>query len=115
MTCLYNKYPTLEEGIDVSFDKSSSNHRIVDFTDLGIVHDGLTNKFIQCFGDPRNWAKNWGIGMHDTELDVMKILGNYYGIEKPIGYITSGGTEGNLAGIWWCKRYLTIRSKVSVR
>ncbi len=53
--------------------------------------------------------------MHDCELDVMKTLGNYFGIEKPIGYITSGGTEGNLAGIWWCKRYLTIRSKVSVR
>lgn len=46
MTSLYNKYPTLEDGIDISFDKTSTNHKVVDFTDLGIVHDGITNKFI---------------------------------------------------------------------
>lgn len=42
------------------------------------------------------------------------MIGRYFGIEKPVGYIASGGTEGNLAGIWWGKRYLRIRSKAGI-
>jgi glutamate/tyrosine decarboxylase-like PLP-dependent enzyme len=49
--------------------------------------------------------------LNECEVEVIKIVGRYFGIEKPVGYIASGGTEGNLAGIWWGKRYLRIRGK----
>jgi glutamate/tyrosine decarboxylase-like PLP-dependent enzyme len=37
-------------------------------------------------------------------------MGKVMGIENPAGYVTSGGTEGNMACLWWCRLYL---SKVS--
>jgi len=40
------------------------------------------------------------------EVEVLRIIGKYFKVEDPAGYITSGGTEGNLAGIWWSKLYL---------
>jgi hypothetical protein len=45
MTSLYNKYPTIEEGIDISFEKTDSNYKIIDFTSIGILPDSLANQF----------------------------------------------------------------------
>ena len=35
------------------------------------------------------------------EREVIAILGNYLNIKSPTGYVTSGGTEGNMAALWW--------------
>jgi len=37
-------------------------------------------------------------------------MGKLLGIPNVTGYMSSGGTEGNLAGIWWCKTNLTSRT-----
>lgn len=34
------------------------------------------------------------------EYEVIHMLGELYGINQPDGYLTSGGTEGNIVGIW---------------
>lgn len=34
------------------------------------------------------------------EYEILQMLGGLYGIINPDGYITSGGTEGNIVGIW---------------
>lgn len=39
------------------------------------------------------------------EYEVLHMLGELYGIDEPDGYLTSGGTEGNIVGIW-CGRNL---------
>ena len=46
------------------------------------------------------------------EREIIGILANYYGLEKDDarGYVTTGGTEGNFAGLWWSRRYLINRS-----
>lgn len=38
-------------------------------------------------------------------------MGKLMGIQDAAGYMSSGGTEGNLAAIWWCKTNLTSKSK----
>lgn len=111
MTALYNNFPTLKEGIDISFKKTANNYKVLNFGDVGIVPGSLCDKFLMCLGDPKIWNMNEGYGLHDCENEVIRMLGKHLEIEKPVGYITSGGTEGNLAGVWWCKRYLTIRCR----
>lgn len=39
------------------------------------------------------------------EYEVLHMLGELYDINEPDGYLTSGGTEGNIVGIW-CGRNL---------
>lgn len=34
------------------------------------------------------------------EYEILQMLGSLYGITNPDGYITSGGTEGNIVGTW---------------
>lgn len=42
-------------------------------------------------------------------------MGKLLGIPNVSGYITSGGTEGNLAAIWWCKNNLLSKSKNQIQ
>lgn len=42
-------------------------------------------------------------------------MGRILGIPNVAGYLTSGGTEGNLAAIWFCKNNLVGRSQKLIR
>ena len=42
-------------------------------------------------------------------------MGKLLGIPNVTGYMSSGGTEGNLAGIWWCKTNLTTRCEPIIK
>jgi len=37
-------------------------------------------------------------------------MGKLLGIRDVAGLMSSGGTEGNLAAIWWCKTNLVSRT-----
>ena len=37
MTSLYNDYASIEEGIEISFEKTATNHKIIDFSSIGIM------------------------------------------------------------------------------
>lgn len=52
---------------------------------------------------------NLGSKTRKMEYEVLHMLGGLYGIDEPEGYITSGGTEGNIVGIW-CGRNLLSKS-----
>lgn len=41
------------------------------------------------------------------EYEVINMLGELYGINEPDGYLTSGGTEGNIVGIWTGRNLLS--------
>lgn len=52
---------------------------------------------------------NLGSKTRKMEYEVLHMLGELYGIDEPDGYLTSGGTEGNIVGIW-CGRNLLSKS-----
>lgn len=46
----------------------------------------------------------------DCEKRLIEMLGNLYGDATVDGYVTSGGTEGNIMGVWIGKYYLSASS-----
>ena len=107
---MYNKYPNLEQ-IETTFNHTSPdgtyNYKIVDNQQIGIIPESLADTYNHCSGDPTN---------HDSkernphEQEVIEIMGKLLGIPNVAGYLTSGGTEGNLAAIWFCKNNLIGKS-----
>ena len=112
ITALYNKHETLDK-IDTTFspknDDGSRNYKIVDSSNIGIIPGSLADTFNFCYGDPSDPNVAW---RNPHERQVIEIMGKLLGIPNVSGYMTSGGTEGNLAAIWWCKMNLVTRSKV---
>jgi len=65
---------------------------------------------------------NWNnIGMHTMkkvfargtrklEQEVIYMLGDLFGTQKVDGYVTQGGTEGNLMGLWLARNYLRAKT-----
>ena len=50
--------------------------------------------------------------LDEIEQDSINVISKYLGANEGevLGYITSGGTEGNLASLWYSKRYLINQS-----
>lgn len=96
-------YPTNLDG--------TRNYKIVDSSMLGIIPGSLADTFNFCYGDPSDPKVTW---RNPHERDVIEIMGKLMGIQDVSGYMTSGGTEGNLAAIWWCKTNLLSKSKTKL-
>lgn len=81
---------------------------IVDNQVLGIQPDSLANVLLNNVGDPFKDSETSLMEVKKHEREIIKIFENYYGFGKneARGYVTTGGTEGNFAGLWWSKRYL---------
>lgn len=81
---------------------------IVDNKILGINPDSLANILLNNVGDPFKDSETSLMEVKRHERRLIAILENYYGLGKneARGYVTTGGTEGNFAGLWWSKRYL---------
>lgn len=75
---------------------------------LGIKPDSLANILLNNVGDPFKDSETSLMEVKKHEREVIGILEKFYGIEKgeARGYVTTGGTEGNFASLWWSKRYL---------
>lgn len=43
------------------------------------------------------------------ESEVIAMLGDLYGLNEADGYITSGGTEGNILGVWIARNYFSAQ------
>lgn len=81
---------------------------IVDNESLGILPGSLANILINNVGDPFKDSETSLMEVKKHERELIYILEKYYGLKKgdARGYVTTGGTEGNFAGLWWSKRYL---------
>lgn len=81
---------------------------IVDNRILGIQPDSLANVLLNNVGDPFKDSETSLMEVKKHERELITILEQYYGLAKneARGYVTTGGTEGNFASIWWSKRYL---------
>ena len=66
---------------------------------------GNFNFFINNPGDPFFFSKNYLGHTCVFEQEVIRILGQYYGLpaDQARGFVTSGGTEGNFAALWWAR------------
>ncbi len=81
---------------------------VIDNSALGIQPGTLANVLLNNVGDPFKDSETSLMEVKHHEREVITILERYYGMGKgeARGYVTSGGTEGNFAGLWWSKRYL---------
>lgn len=114
ITALYNKNPTLD-NIDTTFnpinEDGTCNYKIVDSTSIGIIPGSLSDNFNFCYGDPSDPKVAW---RNPHERQVVEIMGKLLGIDPVSGYMTSGGSEANLAAIWWCKLNLIMHSRAKI-
>lgn len=81
---------------------------IVDNEILGIKHDSLANVLLNNVGDPFKDSETSLLEVKRHEREVISLLERFYGLapNNIRGYVTTGGTEGNFAGLWWSKRFL---------
>ncbi len=81
---------------------------IVDNQILGIHPNTLANVLLNNVGDPFVDSETSLMEVKKHERMLIYILEKYFGLNKgeARGYVTTGGTEGNFASLWWSKRYL---------
>jgi histidine decarboxylase len=108
---------SLRLGVDhefVMFDKSK--RKFIDHSPLGIMPDSLAEMLILNVGNPWKDSESFLMEVKNIEREVFNIFGRIFCISEARGYITSGGTEANLAALWWAKRSLMNQSnKVLVK
>ncbi|HVE44412.1 MAG TPA: pyridoxal-dependent decarboxylase [Gammaproteobacteria bacterium] len=75
---------------------------------LGIKSGTIANILLNNVGDPFKDSETSLLEVKKHEREVITILERYYGMRpnKLRGYVTTGGTEGNFASLWWSKRFL---------
>lgn len=102
-----NELATRKLGFPSSF--LASMPEMVNNEHLGIRSHSLANILINNVGDPYSPADTYQMEVKRYEVEVLEIVASLLGVpgRDAAGYVTSGGTEGNLAGLWWCKRWLT--------
>lgn len=85
---------------------------VVDNQALGIQPGTLANILLNNVGDPFKDSETSLLEVKRHEREIISIFEKYYGLKpgQARGYVTTGGTEGNFAGLWWSKRYLINRS-----
>ena len=85
---------------------------VVDNTIFGIQQKSLANILLNNVGDPEKDSETSLLEVKKHEREIIKILAEFYGLDKDgaKGYVTTGGTEGNFAALWWSKRYLISKA-----
>jgi hypothetical protein len=89
-------------------DDGTVNSKLIDNSNLGILPNSLADMYNYCYGDSSDERNHW---RNEHECQTIDIMSKVLGIKDPKGYLTSGGTEGNISATWWCKRYLLSLSK----
>jgi len=81
---------------------------VVNNNALGIKSGSLANILLNNVGDPFKDSETSRMEVKRHERQLLAILEKFYGMpEHSIrGYVTTGGTEGNFAGLWWSKRFM---------
>ena len=76
---------------------------IVDNNILGIAPGTLANLLLNNVGDPFIDSQTSRMEVKRHERKLIRMLEKYYGLSRneARGYVTTGGTEGNFASLWW--------------
>lgn len=108
----------------LGWKKTSTGTKLVDNRIFGISPDSISDTLIIGIGDPEpslaseQSRQEKGIYyIEDIENDIIRILAKYFksDLNEIKGYVTSGGTEANLASVWWLRNYLNnlVKNKFS--
>lgn len=98
----------------------NSTKKLIDTRCLGVVPDSPSDTLMINIGGQLQVSQH-GLpiepvrsGAWQVEIDILYMFADYFKIarEEIRGYVTTGGTEGNLAGLWWAREYL--KSKFSL-
>jgi histidine decarboxylase len=104
-------YVTEQNGkFDFSFEGESQD-KLINNTSLGLDQDSYIQNMIQV-GDP--WQNSDVlISIHKYEIEIIEIMAKHLGMgsDEIRGYVTGGGTESNLACLWWSKKYLAKKDE----
>lgn len=75
---------------------------------LGINPGSIANVLLNNVGDPFKDSETSLLEVKKHEREIITILEKFYGLgtNEARGYVTTGGTEGNFAALWWSKRFL---------
>lgn len=81
---------------------------LVDNRILGILPGSIANVLLNNVGDPFKDSETSLLEVKRHERRIIAIMTKFYGLEENQlrGYVTTGGTEGNFASLWWSKRFL---------
>lgn len=80
----------------------------INIEDMGIMPNSLSSTFINNVGSPFS-PKTYSIDdIRELEQYVINLIFAHLGgeISSSFGYVTTGGTEGNFASVWWHREYL---------
>ena len=86
--------------------------RLVPRQVLGISPASLADDYINNVGWTLDSIRGWSINTRDLEKDIVAFFARLYQVPSlnMRGFVTSGGTEGNFAGLWWQRDYLRANS-----
>lgn len=103
MSSLHGSYEEPTFNVDAKLPQ-----KLIDNSVFGIEADSLAELLILNVGNPWTDSSSFSMEIKQLERDVIKIFARLFGIpaEDGRGYVTSGGTEANLAGLWWCSLWL---------
>lgn len=74
--------------------------------DLGIIPGSAFDIYLNNIGNPYQIPSSFQHHAKVFEQEVIELSSRYLGLKSETrGYITSGGTEGNFAGIWWAREF----------
>ena len=104
---LMTLYSVIENDKLVGFTHSHKDRKFFDCINLGIVTDSIAEKLSIQVGDPWVDSETWP-NINKEEKEVINLIANYLGQDEYSirGYVSSGGTESNLACMRWLLRYL---------
>ncbi len=96
------------ESLLGSLQTETGDKHWIDFAPLGIMPGSLADQLIANVGDPFVDSTSFSLEIKDVERAVIRRLGAFFGLPDgdAAGYVTSGGTEANLAALWWHRRAL---------
>lgn len=73
---------------------------------LGIIPGSIADTYLNNVGNPYSIPTSFHHHTKIFEQEVIALCARYLGMaEDTRGYITTGGTEGNFAGLWWAREY----------
>lgn len=97
----------------------NQKNKLIDTRILGIEKESVADTLmLNIGGQLQVWEKDSArkperSGAWQAEIEILYMFADYFNFSRELirGYVTSGGTEGNLAGLWWAREYLINKSK----
>lgn len=81
---------------------------IVDISKLGLLDNTPATLYLNNAGSPFEYCNSVSHHSKSVESLLLYKIAIYFGATNPsdlFGYVTSGGSEGNLSSLWWHREY----------